>query len=715
MKTKKSLLFNFSLICAVAYFSHFYFNSSVSAAYNRSVSDAEASQLITYYYNGQYDNALAGLDRAIRSGEEKTSRLLEKGHILRQLGEPGKAAGAYREALLGDPDNSAAVYYLALCTYLNGAPETAGKILDGFYKKNRGASGKYSDDMTFLKGTIDFESSRYESAAKTMSSISKDFHASSQALLTAARSFEKCSRPDEAHESYLDAYASDPANIEFLVYAAPFMLKAGDLKHAFKFYYILSSKFGGADLKRIYKQVAQMYEKTRKNEPAGQSKPVEPVRVEPVRVEPPSGSRSAENEILVGLNTRSDGSPSDIRTLKIKSCGPFSIISEKSGKKIFEGSSGKYYELSTGSAGYSIKNTDSGKNFKLGKSRIVISPLSPGDTLLLKGIKVGSGMTWEGFESRCYRGKLIAVPSNANRDFYLINKLSLEEYLLAVLPSEMPSVYPAAALVSQAVCCRSEAIYKKKYIKKHLKYGYHVCDDQDCQMYRGVLWETPKTTAAVNASAGRVLMSEGRICDAIYSDNCGGFTQSSSDITGWGKFDYLSATPDLAGSRHNMLDICSPLFFEDYVGDFSLSNCKPAAGIKNYESRWVRKIDSAVMNECLKKLSVGNILRIIPRKRSFSGHIDSLEVVGTKGRRVVSKELEIRRLISHSPLRSSKFIVETAYSQSGAVRYFLFKGAGFGHGVGFCQNGAHGMASSGAGFEKILAHYFKNARVASIY
>jgi SpoIID/LytB domain protein len=210
-------------------------------------------------------------------------------------------------------------------------------------------------------------------------------------------------------------------------------------------------------------------------------------------------------------------------------------------------------------------------------------------------------------------------------------------------------------------------------------------------------------------------MSDGKVCDAIYSDNCGGFTQSSSDITGWGKFAYLSATPDVSDNRHNMLDICAPLFFEDYVGDFSLSNCRPSEGIKNYESRWVRKIDSAVINDCMKKFSIGDILRIIPRKRSFSGHIDSLEIIGTKGRRIVSKELEIRRMISYSPLRSSKFIVETAYTPSGDVRYFLFKGAGFGHGVGFCQNGASGMARSGATSEKILAHYFKNSRVSSLY
>ncbi|HNY11460.1 MAG TPA: tetratricopeptide repeat protein, partial [Candidatus Wallbacteria bacterium] len=361
MRIKKSLLFNILLLCATAYFPHFYFNSPASAAYNRSGSDAESSQLITYYYNGQYDNALAYLERAIRSDAGKTSRLLEKGHILRQLGEPGKAVEAYREALLAEPDNSAAIYYLALCTYLNGGLETAGNIVDGFYKKKRGASEKYSDEMVFLKGLIEFESARYESAAKTMMSIPKDFQASSQALCIAARSFEKCGRQGEAHDSYIDAYASDPANLKFLVYAAPFMLKVGDIKNAVKFYYILSSKFGGAALKKIYRQVAQMYEKERKNEPAGQSK-----SIEPISVVPPPPHPSAENEILVGLNTKSDGSPSDIRTLKLKSCGSFSIINEKSGKKIFEGAPGKYYELSIGSAGYSIKNGDSGKNYKLG-------------------------------------------------------------------------------------------------------------------------------------------------------------------------------------------------------------------------------------------------------------------------------------------------------------------------------------------------------------
>ncbi|HOV62894.1 MAG TPA: amidase, partial [Spirochaetia bacterium] len=41
--------------------------------------------------------------------------------------------------------------------------------------------------------------------------------------------------------------------------------------------------------------------------------------------------------------------------------------------------------------------------------------------------------------------------------------------------------------------------------------------------------------------------------------------------------------------------------------------------------------------------------------------------------------------------------------------YFIFKGAGWGHGVGMCQSGAAGMANAGYSSEAILAHYYPQA------
>jgi stage II sporulation protein D len=44
----------------------------------------------------------------------------------------------------------------------------------------------------------------------------------------------------------------------------------------------------------------------------------------------------------------------------------------------------------------------------------------------------------------------------------------------------------------------------------------------------------------------------------------------------------------------------------------------------------------------------------------------------------------------------------------------ILKGAGQGHGVGFCQRGAKAMAEGGTGFREIISHYFPNTATSSV-
>jgi stage II sporulation protein D len=41
----------------------------------------------------------------------------------------------------------------------------------------------------------------------------------------------------------------------------------------------------------------------------------------------------------------------------------------------------------------------------------------------------------------------------------------------------------------------------------------------------------------------------------------------------------------------------------------------------------------------------------------------------------------------------------------------IFIGAGFGHGVGLCQEGAMGMAKLGKNFKEILTHYYSGIEI----
>jgi stage II sporulation protein D len=52
-----------------------------------------------------------------------------------------------------------------------------------------------------------------------------------------------------------------------------------------------------------------------------------------------------------------------------------------------------------------------------------------------------------------------------------------------------------------------------------------------------------------------------------------------------------------------------------------------------------------------------------------------------------------------------------AAAQSGE---WVVRGAGFGHGVGMSQYGAYGMAQEGAGYRRILAHYYRGTRIDNV-
>lgn len=87
--------------------------------------------------------------------------------------------------------------------------------------------------------------------------------------------------------------------------------------------------------------------------------------------------------------------------------------------------------------------------------------------------------------------------------------------------------------------------------------------------------------------------------------------------------------------------------------------------------------------------------------------ICKLRIVGSERTLVVGKELEIRRILSESHLKSSAFDVEyIPSSDAGSFTSVVLHGHGWGHGVGLCQIGAAVMASEGYDYRRILSHYY---------
>ena len=136
---------------------------------------------------------------------------------------------------------------------------------------------------------------------------------------------------------------------------------------------------------------------------------------------------------------------------------------------------------------------------------------------------------------RRYRGS-IQVDANGGR-LRAINFVGLEPYLYGVVPSEMPFGWAPEALKAQAVVARSYALATRK------SGAFDLYPDTRSQMYLGLDHEKPSTNAAVDATAGKVLLYDGAVAKTYFFSTSGGRTASSEDV--WGtSIPYLVSVAD---------------------------------------------------------------------------------------------------------------------------------------------------------------------------
>jgi stage II sporulation protein D len=139
---------------------------------------------------------------------------------------------------------------------------------------------------------------------------------------------------------------------------------------------------------------------------------------------------------------------------------------------------------------------------------------------------------------RPYRGQ-IQVASDG-RKLQAINILGLEAYLYGVVPSEVPTHWPAEALKAQAVVARSYALSGRK-----VGAAFDLYSDTRSQVYLGVQEEEPPTNEAVDATAGDVLLYQGQVARTYYHSTSGGRTAAIGDAWPGSKpVPYLVSVPD---------------------------------------------------------------------------------------------------------------------------------------------------------------------------
>jgi SpoIID/LytB domain protein len=260
-----------------------------------------------------------------------------------------------------------------------------------------------------------------------------------------------------------------------------------------------------------------------------------------------------------------------------------------------------------------------------------------------------------------------------------IATLSLEDYVTGVLSIEASVEDELEALKAQAVVSRTYAL---KNAGRHAAEGFDLCSNTHCQQYvSGDSRVSEKMRRAVADTAGEVLIdSNGQPADSYFHAACGGYTANFESLWGTPGPGYLRGVRD---------DYCATMPNRD----------------------WTDEIPTAQLAKALASDPLTNAGRtiddIVVTKRDLTGRAEMISIEGQRRRRVSgwNFKLIVGRELGWNVLKSSRFSV----SRRGSM--FIFRGSGFGHGLGLCQNGAHVMARRGGMFEQILDKYFPGARL----
>ena len=265
----------------------------------------------------------------------------------------------------------------------------------------------------------------------------------------------------------------------------------------------------------------------------------------------------------------------------------------------------------------------------------------------------------------------------------MVANVPLEEYLIGVVAAEMPADFEPEALRAQAVAARTYTLYcarTGKHADADVCTDFHCCQawKSDDAMLEG--WgetyaeKLSRIRDAVESTAGEYLQFAGQAAFTAFHSSSAGFTEACGAI--WSELPYLVSvsSPEDGDSVPNYVsrfsisapELCDALLSQHPEADFSAA-----------PKEWIGEIT-----------------------RDESGRVSALTIGGAAFTGVKLREL--------FALRSTAFTLDYA---DGNVTFTVI---GFGHGVGMSQYGANVMASDGADYRTILAHYYPGTELVSL-
>jgi SpoIID/LytB domain protein len=622
---------------------------------------------------------------------------------LKQAGRYYEAANALVRAIERDPQNADIYselgwlrFHMADYTGASSAFETAIRLQPESSRAELGLASVYSNLKDKNKTLAHLQ--RYKQ-------LRPDFAGVDYIL---AWNYMNFNMYKEAEESLIEALRKDPSFVEARLPLAGLYARQGNFNEAWNQYYrVLDYAPGHPVASKMMKVLAGKLTKQPEEirPPFRITKPLEMPPVDAL------GELSKSVKIRVGIGTLNTGKQGRNSFFDFKSFEGLRVTGKASGK-LFANIPPDAVWHAAFEDGHVVLRDGKGTVYGRFTGPILLKPgKSQGSTIFLASGH--SRNPWFRGADRQYRGVMELYPI-AGRGIGIVNVVDMEQYLLGVVPSEMAPQWPFEALKAQAVIARTQVLIRRAHGGAHRADGYHLCDSEHCQAYMGMGHEAATTSRAVVETEGQILTYHGRPAYTFYHSNCGGWTQASKEVTGWGDVPYLVTKPDIAPDKHEApLD---PWNFQLWITGNPPANCNYPGHVHPAEFRWMKIIRQKDISFRINEdYHIGELVDIIPLRRSPSGNVNSLKLVGKKKTVTLTKEHLIRNVMGFSSLKSTLFEIEVDRFRNGRVRNYWIYGGGWGHSIGMCQSGAAGLAGKyNQDYKEILQFYFPGTDIRHI-
>ncbi|MDP4797505.1 MAG: SpoIID/LytB domain-containing protein [Crocinitomicaceae bacterium] len=258
----------------------------------------------------------------------------------------------------------------------------------------------------------------------------------------------------------------------------------------------------------------------------------------------------------------------------------------------------------------------------------------------------------------------ISCKSNA---LTVVNLVEMDNYLAGVVESEGGGGKNLEYYKVQAIMSRSYAL---KYLDRHKKDGFQLCDRVHCQAYHSMMRFTPTIDSAVVRTHNLVLTdTKEALIDSYFHANCGGQTCEPQYV--WNEsIPYLSSFKDT---------FC--VYTKQATWETRIS-----------QEKWKRFLVNKYNFPIQDSICASMMFNFIQDDRK-AFYLDPIFGIPLRD------------------LREEFNLKSTYFSCRPDGEDVVINGRGFGHGVGLCQEGAMKMARSGYDFKQILLFYFPGSKV----